>query len=135
MERKKRILICEDELVTAMSIKDFLQKKGYEVYYPVASGRELMEMATNYFPSLIISDITLSGELDGIEAISRINELIKIPYIFITGHSEYISLIDSYFLHPVDVFIKPVDLNYLGSAISKYFKYLHGEKPSYYYLG
>jgi DNA-binding NtrC family response regulator len=135
MERKKRILICEDELVTALTIKDFLEKKGYEMYYPVTTGRELMETATSYFPSLIISDITLGDELDGIEAISRINELIKIPYIFITGHSEYISLIDSYFLHPVDVFIKPVNMNDLYCAIDGYFENLHSEKPSYYYLG
>ena len=84
LNRKRRILICEDELATAYSIKAFLEKKGFDIHEPVSSGRQLMETATNYFPSLIISDITLSGELDGIEAISRINELIKIPYIFIT---------------------------------------------------
>jgi DNA-binding NtrC family response regulator len=135
LDRKKRILICEDDLNTANSIKDFLEKRGFNIHEPVTSGRQLMETATNYFPSLIISNITLKGELDGIEAISRINELIKIPYIFVTEHSEYTSLIDSYFLHPLNILIKPIDLNELYSTINQYFNHLHSERPSYYYLG
>ncbi len=132
---KRKILICEDELITAINIKQFLEKKDFFVYDPVTSGRELMERATDYFPSLIISDITLKGELDGIEAISRISELVKIPYIFITGYPEYMSLIDSYFLKPVNTFVKPLDLNKLYLSLSKSLFHSSSERPSYYYLG
>ncbi len=135
MKEKRRILLCEDEMVTALNIKGFLEKRGYELYFPITSGRELINAATHYFPSLIISDITLEGDLDGIEAISRISELIKIPYIFITGHSEYVPLMDTYFLHPLNVFIKPIDLNDLYSSIKNYFEHLHSKRPNSNYLG
>lgn len=135
MLEKRKILICEDELITAISIKQFLEKNDFFVYDPVTSGRQLMEHATNYFPSLIISDITLKGELDGIEAISRISELVKIPYIFITGYPEYISLIESYFLKPIKVFVKPIDLNRLYFTITQSIRRPPNDRPSYYYLG
>jgi len=135
LNEKRKILICEDELITAIDIKQFLEKKDFYVYNPVTTGRELMECATDYFPSLIISDITLKGELDGIEAISRISELVKIPYIFITGYPEYMSLIDSYFLKPVNTFVKPLDLNKLYLSLSQSLFHSSNERPSYYYLG
>jgi DNA-binding NarL/FixJ family response regulator len=111
------IIICEDDAITSESIKVSLKKNGYVNIATVKSGEDLIELAVNTKTSLIISDITLSGDLDGIEAISRIMRVKKIPYIFITGHPEYLSLIDSYNLQPRMVYTKPVNLSDLVSDI------------------
>ncbi|MGD1008031.1 MAG: hypothetical protein ABR980_12465 [Ignavibacteriaceae bacterium] len=73
----------------------------------------MIASALNFYPSLIIIDITLKGEIDGIETISRISGMTKIPYIFITDSADQISLIQSYYLYHVKVFARPFDLDEL----------------------
>jgi two-component system, response regulator PdtaR len=135
IETKSKILLCEDDLITAMSIKQFLERNDFYVYEPVTSGRKLIEEAIHYFPSLIISDIVLKGDIDGIEAISRISQLVKIPYIFITGFSDYTSLIDMYFLKPLKIFLKPINLEKLCTTIDESIGHLQKEIPYQYHLG
>jgi len=135
--KMSKILLCEDDLIFAMSLKNFLEQRGYELHKITSSGEDLIYASLLYAPSLIIADITLKGELDGIEAMARIEEIKKIPFIYITGHSEYLSLINSYNLSPLRVFIKPIDMNELADTIDEV---LHIHVPaesvsSNYYIG
>jgi DNA-binding NtrC family response regulator len=130
-----KILIAEDDTLLAKSLKIFLEQNNLNVINILPSGEDLISEAVSSTPSLIISDITLQGEIDGIEAVSRINRIRDIPYIFMTGHSEYLPLIKSYNLKPIKVFIKPVDFNLLFDTIEEYYYGLTKETYSYYYLG
>ncbi len=132
---ENKILVCSHDLSSALIIKIFLEEKGFYVFDLISTGDEMIEVALKQYPSLIISDITLKGEIDGIEAISRISGITKIPYIFITDGKENISLIQSYYLHPVNVFIKPVDLNELNLFVNENVGALGDTLQSDYYLG
>lgn len=132
---ENKILVCSHDFSSALKMKIFLEKKGFYVFDLISTGDELIEAALKYYPSLIISDITLKGEIDGIEAISRISGITKIPYIFVTNGEENISLIKSYFLHPVNVFIKPVDLNELHLSLNNKISIINYSMHSNYYLG
>ncbi len=131
MQTEQNILLGEDDLITAKTIKVFIEKNESKVIKIVETGEELISAALYEYPSMIITDISLKGQLDGIEAIARISEIMDIPYIFITGFSDYIPLIKSYSLHPFRIFTKPFDLNLLIKAVKEAFK-TYSEIPSYY---
>ena len=82
-----KILIVEDESIEAMDIKRALESFGYSVPYIASSGEDAMEKAFDIMPDLILMDIVLKVEKNGIDAASKIKEL-DIPVIFLTAHSE-----------------------------------------------
>ena len=80
-----KILLVEDENIEAMDIKRTLESFGYEVPYVVSSSEEAVEKALDMMPDLILMDIILKGEIDGIETVSKIKDL-NIPVIYLTAH-------------------------------------------------
>ena len=127
------VLLGEDDLITAKSIKSNIEQKGFRVINIVESGEELIKSALYECPSLIITDISLKGQLDGIEAMARVSEIREIPYIFITGYADYISLIKSYHLRPYYTFLKPFDMSVLNKTVEGMFETT--ENVTSYYLG
>lgn len=87
METKK-VLIVEDEMIIAMLIERMVINIGHQVIDKVPSGEEAIDKALEHSPDLILMDIRLKGEMDGIEAISRIQEKMSIPVIYISGNSD-----------------------------------------------
>ncbi len=83
---KPTIMIVEDEALIAFGVRKGMLKLGYEVSGPVASGEEAVSMAKNEAPDLILMDIMLNGEINGIEAAREIRALNNIPIIFLTGY-------------------------------------------------
>ncbi len=127
------VLLGEDDLITAKCIKSNIEQKGFRIINIVESGEELIKSALYECPSLIITDISLKGQLDGIEALARVSEIREIPYIFITGYVDNVSLIKSYNLHPYYTFLKPIDMNALNKSVEKMFE--TAENVTSYYLG
>lgn len=132
---KSKVLVCSNDLTLALKIKIFLELKGFHVLDLISSGDDLIKITLNQYPSLIISDITLKGDLDGIEAISRLSGITKIPYIFVANSNENISLVQSYYLNPVKILIKPVDLNELYSFVNDSTGFINETQHTEYYLG
>jgi len=83
-----RILVVEDEVVIAMEIESVLQQMGYEVLGPVMTGQDAIALTAEKRPDLILMDIRLKGDIDGISAADHIYHLYKIPVIFLTAHSD-----------------------------------------------
>ena len=127
------VLLGEDDLITAKCIKSSIEKKGFKVIHIVESGEELLTSALYECPSLIVTDISLKGQLDGIEAMARVSEIREIPFIFITGYADYISLIKSYNLRPQHIFLKPIDMNLFNKKVEEMFEV--DENVTSYYLG
>lgn len=88
MDKNQTILIVEDDALTAFWISTVLQRMGYEIYGPVASGEQAIESAINYKPDYIIMDIWLAGTINGIEAAKEILSVINASVIFISGYTE-----------------------------------------------
>lgn len=83
-----RILVVEDERITAEDIKDGLKSLGYEVPAVVYSGEEAVRKARDIQPDLVLMDIKLEGEMDGIEAAGEIKKHFDIPVIYLTAYSD-----------------------------------------------
>ncbi len=81
------ILIVEDERVAAWNIQVALQNFGYTVVANVASGKKGVDLAETLKPDLVLIDIRLPGEMDGIEAATRIRNQFHIPVVYLTAHS------------------------------------------------
>ena len=83
-----RIMIVEDEVILTMAIQQTLESAGFEVTPPVLSGEEAVLRVQSDKPDLIVMDVTLQGELDGIETTEIILKKYDIPVIITTAHSD-----------------------------------------------
>jgi signal transduction histidine kinase len=83
-----QILIVEDELIVAKSIARNLTKLNYEVVGTVTSGEEAIDFVNHQLPDLILMDIFLQGDIDGIEAAHQIWQLSRIPIIYLTANAD-----------------------------------------------
>lgn len=83
---KARILIVEDEQVTAMDIADILRNMGHEITDTISTGEKAIESVRENKPDIVIMDINLKGEMDGIEAAEHIRSQDRIPVVFLTAY-------------------------------------------------
>lgn len=116
MVESVKILMVEDESIEAMDIKQTLESFGYEVPYVASSGEEAINKALEIMPDLILMDIILKGETDGVEAASRIKSL-EIPVIYLTAHSEESTIERAKLTEPYGYIIKPYEHTELKYAI------------------
>ena len=77
----ERILIVEDEAITALDLKYSLEELGYEIVDTVDTGQDAIESAAESVPDVVLMDIKLKGDMEGIEAAEIISEL-RIPIIY-----------------------------------------------------
>lgn len=82
----RRILIVEDELITAIDLENRLQRLGYEVSAVAKSGEEAVKLAQDLTPDLVLMDVYLGGDLDGFEASRRINAHKSVPVVYLTAY-------------------------------------------------
>ena len=83
-----RILIVEDEAIVALDLEGRLARMGYEAVGRATSGEDAIALALAHRPDLVLMDIRLSGEMDGISAADEIRRSIRAPVIFLTAYSE-----------------------------------------------
>lgn len=85
---KIKILVVEDESIIAADIAMSLQGMGYEVIPTVSSGNKAIMKIEENRPDLILMDIVIKGEMDGIETAEQIGEQFQIPIIFLTAYAD-----------------------------------------------
>lgn len=112
-----RILLVDDEIVISMRLEEVLTSMGYDVAGVAASGREAIEMARDRHPDLILMDIVMPGELDGIDAAAKIRSEIDIPVIFITGHAKDRLIERAKQVSPFGYILKPFQENQIKVVI------------------
>lgn len=88
MGTNTKILIVEDEIIIAMDIQYTLENLGYRVSGVVASGEESIEKASQMRPDLVLMDIKLSGNIDGITAAEEIYDQFQIPVVYLTAYGD-----------------------------------------------
>jgi PAS domain S-box-containing protein len=107
LPQNSRILIVEDEMIISMEIKQKLKVMGYDIAGQVISGEAAIQKAGETNPDLILMDIRLKGEMDGITAAKRIMDLYDIPIIFLTAHSDKATLERAIAVSPSGYLLKP----------------------------
>lgn len=88
MESPVKILILEDEMIIGANISLQLSKLGYEVTGIISRGEEAINHVRQQEPDIILMDIQLKGEMDGIETAQRIQQEYKIPIIYLTANAD-----------------------------------------------
>ena len=119
---KKTILIVDDDGVLAVRLQNMLIELGYNVPEPVATGEEAIaavaaERPDLILPDLILMDIQLAGEMDGITAAERICSVIDVPIVFLTAFSKDPVLQRAKAIAPYGYLIKPVSSRELTATI------------------
>jgi len=114
---KTRILVVEDEFIIARAIENSLEMMGYSVIDVVSSGKRAIEKTESKKPDLILMDIKLQGEMDGIEAACQIRSRFNVPVIFLTAYSDEYLKERANKTDPVGYIIKPFKNQALKSAI------------------
>ena len=106
---KLNILIVEDEYITALDLKTRLIIKGHYNFYIVASGEEAVKMASIEKFDLILMDIKLKGEMDGIEAAIQIKKKSGTCIVYISGNSDLLNSKRLKDTKPDGVLSKPIN--------------------------
>ncbi|WP_392534875.1 response regulator [Nostoc sp. C117] len=113
-----RVLIVEDEYILAMNLQETLQLLGYNVIDIADSAETAIEKASELLPNLVLMDIHLRGEMDGIQATEIIWNRLKIPVVYITGHSDKSTVERAELTYAFGYILKPVKEQQLYVAIS-----------------
>ncbi len=114
---KLRILIVEDEGLIARDIENMVKNAGYDVCGLAQSGAQAVELAENIEPDLILMDIILQGEMDGIEAARLIRERCGLPVIYLTSHADESTLERAKQSEPLGYTLKPVEQKELTTVM------------------
>ncbi len=114
---KLNVLIVEDESIVAKDIQHSLKKLGYNVLGICSTGEEAIKLAEELTPDLVLMDIMLKGEMNGIEAATAIREANHIPVIFLTAYADENTLSKAKVSEPFGYIIKPFKEIDLHTAI------------------
>ena len=106
---RAHILVVEDETIVAMDIENQLLGLGYEVSAVVYSGEEAVQISTAQRPDLVLMDIMLEGEIDGIEASEIIRTRLDIPVVFLSAYADNSTLQRAKRTGPFGYVLKPFD--------------------------
>jgi PAS domain S-box-containing protein len=102
-----RILIVEDERITAEDLRDILTDLGYTVTDSVASGADAIAQAGKNPPDLALMDIRIKGDMDGTEAARILRERFDIPVVYLTAHADTSTLSRAKLAQPLGYITKP----------------------------
>lgn len=119
MSTGKKVLIVEDEAVTAMLYETIFNKHGYSVGEVASSGEDAVAFARQEIPEVILMDIRLIGSMDGIDAAREIRTFNSCLIIFVTGYSDDLLRDRALAIPNTMYFIKPVNFKQLVSTIKE----------------
>ncbi len=105
----KKILIVEDNFIIQMFLEEILSGVGHEVLDSADNGDDALAIVKEQSPDVILLDIGLSGGWNGIELAGIINEKYQIPFVFLTGNSDYATLENAKSKGPLHIINKPID--------------------------
>lgn len=111
------ILIVEDEFIVSADIEERLMAMGYRVAGSTDTGEQAVELAGQQRPDLVLMDIRLRGEMDGITAAEEIRRRFRLPVIFLTAYSEDATLERAKVAEPYGYILKPFDDRELKSTM------------------
>ena len=104
---KINVLVVEDESIVSKDIQHSLKKLGYNVVGAASTGEKAIELALSALPDIILMDIMLKGQMNGIEAADEIRKTCSIPVIFLTAYADESTLSKAKITEPYGYILKP----------------------------
>ncbi|HET8865813.1 MAG TPA: response regulator [Gracilimonas sp.] len=115
-----KIIIVEDDKVLSLLLSKMIERLGYEILAIVTKGADAIKKIQALNPDLVLMDIMLEDEIDGISAMNQIREAgNKVPVIYITGNSDPANFKRAQQTDFIDYLIKPVGFDDLKQTIAK----------------
>lgn len=111
------IVIVEDEFIVALDIQRYLERNGYSVKGILPSGEELLDRVEELKPDLVLMDIKLQGDLDGVETAARLADLYAVPVIMLTAYPDEPTLARAKITQPFGYLLKPFNEQELRTSI------------------
>ncbi len=115
--KPKRILVVEDEAIVAADLQDRLSQMGYATAGVVSSGEDALHKTMQSGADLVLMDIVLRGQVDGVAAAAQIREHLEIPVVFLTAHADEATFQRAKVTSPFGYVLKPFDDRELRTAI------------------
>ncbi|HEV7380977.1 MAG TPA: response regulator, partial [Dyadobacter sp.] len=112
-----QILIVEDEAVIGMYVSDLLESQGYQVIEVVDNGREALAVFQRNHVDLLLCDIHLKGDWDGIETVKKLTEVREVPVIYLTAFADRETVERAKHTYPSAYLTKPVRSDNLKLAV------------------
>ena len=112
-----RVLVVEDESILALGVKSKLEKIGHKTVEIVDSGEKAIAAAKKHHPDIILMDIVLKGDMDGIEAAKVIKTQLDIPVIYVTAYADEDIVKRAKITEPYGYLIKPFRSEELNANI------------------
>ena len=119
---KANIMVVEDEGVVSIDIRNMLKKAGYSIAAVAFQGDEAVEKAELSAPDIVLMDIGLKGEIDGIEAAKKIRDRFQIPVVFLTGFADKVTMTKAQEVNPAGFIIKPINEEELKKTLEDILK-------------
>ena len=113
----KRIFIVEDQRLIAADLENTLSKLGYQIVGTAAAGEEAIRKTDETRPDLVLMDIRLRGELDGIQAAMAIRQRAAIPIVYLTAYADEETILRAKVTSPFGYVVKPINQRELRAAI------------------
>lgn len=117
----RKVLIVEDDMIISMVLERMVAKMQHEVVGNVSMGKEAIEKAFELSPDLILMDIQLKDDIDGITAMQEIRKKSDVAVIYITGNSDPYNLEKARQTNFVEYLVKPIQMSDLERSIEKAF--------------
>ena len=115
--RRPRILIIEDERIVASDLQETLNAQGYDAYAIAANGAEALAIAREACPDIVLTDIRIDGEIDGIEVAAQLKHEFDTAVIFVSALADDATLQRARQSKPYAYLVKPVSDQMLRTAI------------------
>jgi CheY-like chemotaxis protein len=128
MQINKKAIIVEDNLIMSILYENYLQKMVFHTVGEIKDGKSAVELVRKYSPDVVIMDIKLQGNMDGITASQKIREFSDVPIIFITGNSDAESKERAMAISNSDFLVKPVTEEKLREVVNRVFGEEDGEQ-------
>lgn len=119
MTTKKKIFVVEDDMIIQMFIDRILTNLGLDVIGVARTFEEALAFLENNRPDIIMMDIGLAGDKDGVQTAEVVVEKYQIPIIFLTGNSDKSTLERAKNTNPVGFINKPIDESSLKTIITQ----------------
>ena len=120
---KVQVLIVEDEAIVSMDLRYKLEAMGYSVPAEISSGEEAVDAVSRHRPDVVLMDIRLAGEIDGIDAAGEIRRRFKTPVVYLTSHGDEDTLARATATKPSGYLLKPFEDAVLRAVIETAIQY------------
>jgi CheY-like chemotaxis protein len=112
-----KVLIVEDDMIISLVVENMVKELGHEVVGKAVSGEEAIELANKEKPEILLMDIRLKGEMDGIDTVAKINETINPKVIYLTGNSDRLNFERAKDTNFTDLIVKPFTIGDLDKSL------------------